>query len=266
MIPDSVTDPDDSLRAEITALPFILDAVPEGDEDNNNNDDSLTNGLAQNEASVELVPQSVEDWELLEIHAEHMENGGLLQQVSVVSDGQILSLTVKDGDVAQVQIVATEWRNDQRCEHPCRRLVNDSTVRIKPVLRPRTVNNCGCSPPLRLSMTTNDLSPAMMDLMERTKGVSLPIIRSTTIMLNPQTFQDSFGVGPPSASTTPKLYAMVWKDSHTKHVLAEQVAIVTLQLSDLVLDGHAGEYRPSHCWNSLVVLAMTRYACQPANM
>lgn len=56
---------------------------------------------------VDVEPLSTEDWELLEIHSEAMERGELLNQVSVVYEGQELTLLVGNhGD--QIRVVVKE--------------------------------------------------------------------------------------------------------------------------------------------------------------
>jgi hypothetical protein len=58
---------------------------------------------------VDVEPLTTEDWELLEVHAEDVERGDLLSQVSVVYAHQILSLYVgNQGDKVKIRVKAVQ--------------------------------------------------------------------------------------------------------------------------------------------------------------
>ena len=59
----------DCIRGRIQPLPTIVSAI-----------------------SIEIEPLTISDWELLEIHADELESGNLLGQVSVVYPNQILPI------------------------------------------------------------------------------------------------------------------------------------------------------------------------------
>mmetsp|Transcript_15130 Transcript_15130/g.42077 ORF Transcript_15130/g.42077 Transcript_15130/m.42077 type:complete len:1083 (+) Transcript_15130:113-3361(+) len=60
--------------------------------------------------SVLVEPVSVEDWELLEIYGDFMENGGLLKQVSVIYRNQLLTLRVGKVDRVRIKVIEATAR------------------------------------------------------------------------------------------------------------------------------------------------------------
>ena len=127
---------------------------------------------------LEVDPVTVADWELLEAHADALEQGGLLQQVSVVYTGQLICLQM-GRDVARVVVknVIHEdtsaaddnvWPEDpqslsQSTNTRCVLLVQDTQVVIAPKTRPRRDDD-QVGPPLRLCPCDFDFGTAMRDL------------------------------------------------------------------------------------------------------
>jgi Peroxisome biogenesis factor 1, N-terminal len=139
-------------------------------------------------ARVQLEPLTVEDWELMEAHAEWLEGGGILQQISVVYPKQVLSIrfdAFRD-DIARVKVVQVEstlhsdggdfdcafdvWPSNEgtgsKCSEQerspagpwCVLLVQDTEVQIAPKTRK---SQDRLTPPLRLIPSTADLFPIM---------------------------------------------------------------------------------------------------------
>jgi hypothetical protein len=107
---------------------------------------------------VLLEPANVEDWELLEIYSDYVEQGGLLSQVSVIYQNQNLTLRVGDGaDRVQVQVTeATGSSLVTNCAEEdsirplsCVLLIQDTEVIVSPKARP-TKKLIPWSSPLRL--------------------------------------------------------------------------------------------------------------------
>jgi hypothetical protein len=106
-----------------------------------------------------VEPVSVEDWELLEVHSQELELGGLLQQVSVVFANQRLSLQLERDSV---EVVVKEtftmeessiWPTTRECEAPpCVLLVQDTEVIVEP--KPRPPSERWSTPPLRWGFGT----------------------------------------------------------------------------------------------------------------
>jgi hypothetical protein len=142
-------------------------------------------------ARVQLEPLTVEDWELIEAHAEWLEGGGILQQISVVYPKQVLSIRFDafSDDIARVKVVHVESKlhsDEADFDNPfdvwpsyegtisecseqqrspagpcCVLLVQDTEVQIAPQTRKRQNR---VTPPLRLIPSTADLLPNMRAL------------------------------------------------------------------------------------------------------
>jgi hypothetical protein len=148
---------------------------------------------------LEVDPLTVADWELLEAHADALEQGGLLQQVSVVYPGQSICLQM-GRDVARVVVKDVNedtsaaddsvWPEDpqslsQSTKTRCVLLVQDTEVVIAPKTRPRRDDN-EVGPPLRLCPCDLDFGTAMRDLasMQQIEVLTVPprcvLIHGTT--------------------------------------------------------------------------------------
>jgi hypothetical protein len=130
---------------------------------------------------VLVEPLTTKDWELLEIHSEAMEEGGLLNQISVVYLNQVLELRIaKSSDIVKMQVKEIEsysfagretslsvWpeivspsnlssENVTMSKHPlCVLLIEDTEVVITP--KPRAEKkSISWSSPLRLIPTDED--------------------------------------------------------------------------------------------------------------
>lgn len=126
---------------------------------------------------LEVDPLTVADWELLEAHADALEQGGLLQQVSVVYPGQLICIQM-GRDVARVVVKDVNedtsaagdnvWPEDpqslsQSTHTRCVLLVQDTEVVIAPKTRPKKDDD-SVGPPLRLCPCDLDFGTAMRDL------------------------------------------------------------------------------------------------------
>ena len=139
---------------------------------------------------LEVDPLTVADWELLEAHADALEQGGLLQQVSVVYTGQLICLQMGP-DVARVVVkdaidkytsAADDnvWPEDPQSVSHCTNtrcvlLVQDTQVVIAPKTRPRR-DDKEVGPPLRLCPCDLDFGTAMRDLasVQKIKLLTVP--------------------------------------------------------------------------------------------
>lgn len=101
--------------------------------------------------TVEVEPLTTSDWESLEVYAEVLEEGGFLQQVSVVYPQQILLLRVANSEMVRVRVHA---------DSPCR-LLADTEVHVRP--KPRKTRQKQ-SILLRVVPSWEDYSPAMQKL------------------------------------------------------------------------------------------------------
>jgi len=124
-----------------------------------------------NAQRVEFVPVDVQDWELLEMHSEELENGLLLKQVSIVYHDQILPVFIpRDPEstssffmTAFVKVIIHSLFDES--ESPCARLVESTEVCIKPLKRGENGGySYGKSSPLRLLPTLDDIPRTALDL------------------------------------------------------------------------------------------------------
>lgn len=116
-----------------------------------------------------IEPMTIEDWEILEAHANWLEGGGLLQQVCIIYPEQILTLTLGVSDFARVRVLeCTFSQKNDHCNNlwadvdksnpsknvrlsavSCLRLVADTNVIVSPKKREVTKAST-CYPRLRL--------------------------------------------------------------------------------------------------------------------
>jgi len=140
-------------------------------------------------------PATVEDWELLEIYGDFMEQGGLLNQVSVIYPNQNLIVRVGDGvDRVQVKVIeatSSTWgtsrnessiwpdlsfesdsnsncRREDSSRLPCVLLIQDTEVIVSPKTRP-SKKIIPWSSPLRLIPSDIDWGASLATLSVVTK-------------------------------------------------------------------------------------------------
>jgi hypothetical protein len=130
---------------------------------------------------VNVEPVTVDDWELLQVHAEELESGALLHQISLIYPNQRLSLRLQRD---RIQVVVKEiltlqdedsiWpstaedANDEASSQaapPCVLLVQDTELIVSPKPRPKLNNDW--SAPLRLVPCQEDLSSSMLELQKQ---------------------------------------------------------------------------------------------------
>jgi Peroxisome biogenesis factor 1, N-terminal len=143
------------------------------------------------ECATELFvePVTIEDWELLELDAAWLEEGGLLQQVSLVYAGQVLELRLSNGTSARLGVMPRNferhhrviWPDDDDAPLPCLRLLADTRVIVAPKPRKKV-----CS--LRLVPTREDYldDPCVLELASRL-NVGLVSVPQGTLVVHPDT-------------------------------------------------------------------------------
>jgi len=82
-------------------------------------------------STVEVEPSTLAEWEILECHAQFLEEGGLLNQVSVLYLGQIARLHVPGGGVVRLKVVRLEG-----VEEDFARIARDTRMLVRPKRRP----------------------------------------------------------------------------------------------------------------------------------
>jgi hypothetical protein len=183
-----------------------------------------------------VEPVSVEDWELLEVHSQELELGGLLQQVSVVFTNQRLSLQLKRDSVQVVvkEIFTTEesssiWPTTTHKEleaPPCVLLVQDTEVIVEP--KPRPPSEQWSTPPLRLIPCREDWSDGMRNLARRANITSL-VVPPGCVLVNPTCWKSD------------NEWAMIVLESRQ-----DQMRLVRVMTSRLVPEHDAGRSTKSY--------------------
>ena len=182
-----------------------------------------------------MEPLTTEDWELLEIHAESLERGGLLAQVTVVYPNQTLTLAVGHRDSVQVRIVPSTFLND----YGCCRLVATTEVIVIPKPRPKIMEpQPSC--PLRVVPSWDDWSPQMQALATR-ELIHGPMVPPFTLMAHTETLERSLPDWKVIADDGTPPIAFIVRSQVGASDTPRQ-AVVQIVASDEVLTGHVGEY------------------------
>ena len=130
---------------------------------------------------LQVEPLTSGDWELLETRADFLEDGALLQQVSIVYAEQHIPLWVGAKDVAWIRVLpcnfigepkdsvwpetsddASQRKASSAADKACLRLVQDTQICVTP--KPRRKKEALLSPPLRVYTTKSDYSTPMLEL------------------------------------------------------------------------------------------------------
>jgi hypothetical protein len=172
--------------------------------------------------SVEVEPLSTSDWESLEVNAELLEEGGLLQQVSVVYPNQLLSLRVAL-EMVRVRVTA---------ETPSR-LVANTEVHIRP--KPRPPISTTESPLLRVVPSWDDFTTDMQELAVQTQHYSPIDVSPCTLVLHPTTLEQC---GLQHGSV---VVIRNYKLDGTQTSNVSQTAVARVTTSDLIPEGSVGE-------------------------
>lgn len=228
-----------------------------------------------NARSIQMEPFSIADWELMEIYAQDLEAGKLLNQVTVVHWKQVVGLRV-GMDLVRLKVLREGFQSaklrDQSDVHeieinPCLRLVSDTEVIIVP--KPRSKReHFQQSKPLRLLPTETDYSLEMKDLFESQSNHSsrastlIPCPPSFCASIHPETLSSLPGWSnfhntelndSISSSSYEHTVALIRKKpqsifydilgSDSKH-LDDTVAVTKLLSSEIIPKGCIGEYIP----------------------
>ena len=170
----------------------------------------------QDAVTVTVEPLTVRDWESLEVYAEMLEGGGLLQQVTIVYPNQVLALRV-NSEMVRVRV---------HTDGPCR-LLADTEVHVRP--KPR-MSECKQSPLLRLVPSWEDCSTAMRNLEPQSKTARIHVA-PCTVLVNRKTLEES-GIQDGSIIS-------IHKGGVAKS--GRQVAVARVQPSNLVAENSIGE-------------------------
>ena len=138
--------------------------------------------------SVDVEPVSVKDWELLEVYAQELEMGGLLQQVSVVYPNQLLRLCL-GRDMAHVVVKSSSvnqessvWSTAEATSEPCVLLIETTEFIVTPKPRP-SESPMEWSSPLRLIPCIDDWNKSMFQ-MAKLSGTSPLLVPPGCILVN----------------------------------------------------------------------------------
>lgn len=172
----------------------------------------------QDAVTVTVEPLTVCDWESIEVYAEALEDGGLLQQVTIVYPNQVLALRV-GSEMVRVRV---------HTDGPCR-LLAETEVHICP--KPRTSGRKQ-SPRLRVMPSWDDYSTGIQNLEPLSERECARIhVARCTVLVNRKTLEES-GIQDESIVAIRK--EVVGQSG-------EQVAVARVQQSDLVEENSVGE-------------------------
>ena len=160
-----------------------------------------------NASELFVDPLTVDDWELLQSNAVALEDGRLLQQISVVYSGQVIHLSMPNGTMASLVVLPQNFESNEnsiwpkdaavstgstdstprRRRNPCYRLLADTQIIVTPK-KQRSIQPIQY-PILQLIPTRQDyemIDPAMIPLTEQLqmKLVSVP---QGSMVLHPNT-------------------------------------------------------------------------------
>jgi len=185
---------------------------------------------------VHVEPVSTEDWELLQCDSEFLQEGGFLQQVSVVYTKQRLCLKLENDWVELlVNRIETLSNDEKKIDYGLLR--QDTEVIIAPRVRD-TKDSVDWSPPQTLIPSQDDWVEAMLDLHK-------------TIEIDP------FSVSPGCVLVNDKIWNsnFSWALLKTTNLQNEQKRLVHVIPHESVPEGNAGK---AYSAQSLVIARFHR--------
>lgn len=147
-----------------------------------------------------VEPNTPDDWYALNAHADWLEDGGWLQQVSVVYSDQVLSLKLSSSSspntTATVKIVASNFQPTWPDDPPCARLTNDTQLVVMAPEKTNDQSTINERPITKLTLvpTNWDLSKTFQSLLSLLshKG-AVPIDSTKTAAVHPKTHSELVG-------------------------------------------------------------------------
>ena len=196
-----------------------------------------------NAHSIQMEPSSIADWELMEIYAQDLEAGKLLNQISIVHCKQVVSMLV-GMDLVRLKVLREGFQSARSKKEPdiheiemkpCLRLVSNTEVIIIPKPRDKRSKSEGehykYSIPLRLLATESDFSTEMKILLESQHDQGS---RSSTLIPCPPSFCAS--IHPDTLASLPgwlNATSTDLKDSITSSSSVHTVALIRKKTSSI---------------------------------
>lgn len=203
----------------------------------------------KNAIDLHVEPLSVDDWVLLQANADWLEEGGLLQQVSLVYPDQILTLCAGGRDVVRVRVASTNfgpkqslWPGDDddmgvSSTPKCLRLVADTQVIVAP--KTKAGEQTRDTAKLTIVPAINDYSKAILEL-AGLLSVSLTDAAQCCAVVHPATF--SRALGPWDTSQYAFAIVSVVDDDDTESSAeTSRTAIVQVSASEHVSEDSIGK-------------------------
>jgi hypothetical protein len=243
---------DDDAHRLIFLLPLDLDFIdlpasilPEGVAELN------VSALPEVKDATDLhvEPLSVDDWVLLEANADWLEQGGLLQQVSLVYPDQILTLCAGGRDVVRVRVASTNfgpkqslWPGDDddtgvSSTSKCLRLVADTQVIVAP--KTKAAEQTRDTAKLTVVPAISDYSESILEL-AGLLGVSLTDAAPCCAVVHPATFSRALGPSDTSQSAF-AIVTMVNDDDTESSADTSRTAIVQVSPAEHVSEDSIGK-------------------------
>jgi Peroxisome biogenesis factor 1, N-terminal len=150
--------------------------------------------------TLTVEPLTCDDWELLEMEAAWLEEGGFLQQASVVFPNEVLNLRLSNGtDTACVRVLPDSFDKDKDRVNvwpdvdttrllPCLRLVADTQLVVVP--KPREAVSVASECVLRIhpSVEIFEDNPVMIEL-AHVMAIALPSVSQRDAAVHPETLK-----------------------------------------------------------------------------
>jgi hypothetical protein len=203
----------------------------------------------KNATDLHVEPLSVDDWVLLEANAEWLEQGGLLQQVSLVYPGQILTLCAGGRDVVRVRVASSNFASKQSLwpgddddtgvssTHKCLRLVADTQVIVAP--KTKAGEQTRDTAKLTIVPAINDYSESILEL-AGLLSVSLTDAAPCCAVVHPETFSRALGLSDTS-QTAFAIVHIVNDDDTESSAETSRTAIARVSASEHVSEDSIGK-------------------------
>jgi hypothetical protein len=201
----------------------------------------------KNAADLHVEPLSVDDWVLLEANADWLEQGGLLQQVSLVYPDQILTLCAGGRDVVRVRVASSNFASKQSLwpgddddtgAPKCLRLVADTQVIVAPKIKAGEQRRDTAK--LTVVPAINDYSESMLEL-GGLLGTSLTDAAPCCAVVHPETLSRALGPSDTLSQSAFAIVHVVSDDDTESSAETSRTAIVSVSMSEFVSQDSIGK-------------------------
>jgi hypothetical protein len=203
----------------------------------------------KNATDLNVEPLTVDDWVLLEANADWLEQGGLLQQASLVYPDQILTLCAGGRDVVRVRVASSNFDSKQSFwpgdddetgvspASKCLRLVAETQVIVAP--KTKAGEQKIDTAKLTVVPAINDYSESILEL-AGLLGVSITDAAPCCAIVHPAIFSRALGPSDRSQSAF-AIVTVVDDDDTGSSAETSKTAIVRVSPSEHVSEDSIGK-------------------------